>query len=281
MPRREHKVLTGENLCLASLSFILLLSSGSLLRSQYSESATDDGNQVVTLELSIEDKNGVPLRSAELGSEVSIESNVSNNMETRESIAYIVQIKDYSDRVVFLSITRSALQGNDGEAFRTVWRPEEKGEHVVQTFIWRDSEPPMPLALSVAQIDIYSADEIECSGSASCTEGIVTRIIDGDTIDVDTTTIRFALINSPEFGESGYEEAALFTAETCPIGSKVVVDEDDGQPSGSYGRQIAKVFCGNRVINEELLRTGHAVILIKHCDESEFSGEEWARTSGC
>jgi endonuclease YncB( thermonuclease family) len=112
-------------------------------------------------------------------------------------------------------------------------------------------------------------------------EGIVTRIIDGDTIDVDHKRIRFSLINSPELGEDGYEEATLFTAKICHVGSRVLVDEDDGQTSGSFGRQIAKVFCGDKVINEQLLRSGHAVILTGHCRESEFSGEDWARAFGC
>ncbi len=242
-----------ESLYHALPAFILILSAGSITLSQSSEGATEEGALVVTLELSIEDKDGRPSESAEIGGELSVVSNVKNSMETQEMIAHIVQIKDSSDRVVFLSITRSVLQGSVGESFRTAWLPEEEGEHVVQAFVWRDTEPPMPLSLSFAQVHVFSTGGIECSGSASCSEGIVTKIIDGDTIDVDYLTIRFSLINSPEFGESGYEAATLFTAEMCPVGSRVLVDEDDGQTSGSFGRQIAKVFCGNKVINEELL----------------------------
>ncbi len=278
MAGREN---TRENLYLVFPALILILSAGDTTLSQYSEGATDEGALVVTLELSIEDKDGLPSRFAEIGRELSVISNVKNNMETAESIAYIAQIKDSSNRVVFLSITRSVLQGNVGESFRTVWHPIEEGDHIVQAFVWRDTEPPIPLSLSFSQVDVYSTEGIECSGSASCSEGIVTRIIDGDTIDVDYVTIRFSLINSPEFGEGGYEAATLFTAEACPVGSRVIVDEDDGQTSGSFGRQIAKVFCGSKVINEELLKSGNAVILAKHCEESEFSSEGWARAFGC
>jgi endonuclease YncB( thermonuclease family) len=206
---------------------------------------------------------------------------VKNNRETEEPIAYIVQIKDFNDHVIFLSITRSVLQGSGGESFRTVWHPEQQGEHTVQAFVWRDTEPPLPLSLSLSKVDVYSTEGVECRGSASCLEGVVTKIIDGDTIDVDHKTIRFSLINSPELGENGYEAATSFTAQTCPVGSRVLVDEDDGQTSGSFGRQIAKVFCGNKVINEELLKSGNAVILVRHCGESEFSSEGWARTFGC
>jgi endonuclease YncB( thermonuclease family) len=271
----------GKNMRLALPTFILILAAGGSTLLQYSEGTTDEGVAVVTLELSIEDKDGFTPRPAEIGSEIFVVSNVKNNMETEEAIAYIVQIKDSGDRVVFLSNTSSVLQGNAGELFRTLWHPEEEGEHIVQAFVWTDTEPPMPLALSFSRADVYPAKEIECTGSASCSEGIVTRIIDGDTIDVDHATIRFSLVNSPEYGQVGYEEATLFTAEMCPVGSRVLVDEDDGQTSGSFGRQIARVFCGDKVINEELLKSGHAVILVKHCKESEFSSEDWARAFGC
>jgi endonuclease YncB( thermonuclease family) len=276
----EYEKLAKENLYHGLPAFILILSAGSTILFQYSEGATDKGALIVTLELSIEDKDGLPSRFAEIGSELSVVSNVKNNMETEESIANIIQIKDSNDRVVYLSITHSVLQGNAGESFRTVWRPEEEGEHVVQAFVWRDTEPPTPLSLTFTQV-VVSTEEIECTGSASCSEGIVTRIVDGDTIDVNDIRIRLSLINSPELGEGGYEAATLFTAKVCPIGSRVLVDEDDGQTSGSFGRQIAKVFCGNKVINEELLKSGHAVILTAFCRESEFSSEGWARAFGC
>jgi len=278
MAGRENQ---RKNLYLVLPTFILFLFAGSTNLFQYSEGTTDEGVLVVTLGLSIRDQDGLASGSAEIGGKLSVVSNVKNNMETEEEIAYIVQIKDPSNRVVFLSITRSVLPGNVGESFRTVWHPEEEGEHIVQAFVWRDIEPPMPLSHSFSQVDVYSTEGIECQGSASCLEGIVTRIIDGDTIDVNHQTIRFSLIDSPELGENGYEAATSFTAKTCPVGSRVLVDEDDGQTSGSFGRQIAKVFCGEKVINEELLRSGHAVILTKHCQESEFSSEGWARAFGC
>ena len=42
-------------------------------------------------------------------------------------------------------------------------------------------------------------------------------------------TIRFTLVDTPERGQDGYEEATAFTERLCPEGSEVVVDEDDGQ----------------------------------------------------
>jgi len=108
-------------------------------------------------------------------------------------------------------------------------------------------------------------------------------VIDGDTIRVNgDITLRLSLVNTPERGEEGYLEATDFTSEICPVGSKVLVDEDDGQTEGSYGRMIAKVSCPeDKVINEELLTAGHAVIITDFCDDSEFALAQWAQKYGC
>jgi hypothetical protein len=104
----------------------------------------------------------------------------------------------------------------------------------------------------------------ECQGAADCFTGIVTDIVDGDTLDVNNVRIRLSLVNTPERGDSGYSEAKLFTESMCPIGSKALVDEDDGQKEGSFDRVIGLVYCGNEklLLNEHLLNEGHAQIFV-------------------
>src|SRR5439155_5765903 len=99
----------------------------------------------------------------------------------------------------------------------------------------------------------------ECRGTAACFTDTVTYIVDGDTLDVGSTRIRLALVNSPEVGQPGYAEGKQFTAQTCPVGSSALVDEDDGQTGGSYGRMVAVVYCGGVKLNAALLRSGTAV----------------------
>ena len=84
----------------------------------------------------------------------------------------------------------------------------------------------------------------ECQVVADCLTSIVTDIVDGDTLDVNNVRIRLSLINTPEQGDSGYSEARQFTESRCPIGSKVLIDEDDVQKEGSF-RVIGLVYCEN------------------------------------
>ncbi len=76
----------------------------------------------------------------------------------------------------------------------------------------------------------------ECRGEADCFRGIVTEIIDGDTIDVNNVRIRLTMVNTPERGELGYGDATELTKSVCQVGAEALVDENDGQKEGSYDR---------------------------------------------
>jgi len=128
---------------------------------------------------------------------------------------------------------------------------------------------------------LETISSINCSGSAGCFTDYVTRIVDGDTIHTATLKIRLSLTNTPETYQEGFNEATEFTEKLCPVGSEILVDQDDLQKVDQYGRVLAKVFCGDKVLNSELLYNGHANILTQYCSTSEFSGEAWAKRYGC
>jgi len=123
-----------------------------------------------------------------------------------------------------------------------------------------------------------------CSGNANCFTGTISKVIDGDTVEVDgEITIRLALINTPELGERGYQEAKDYVSSICGVGEKALVDEDDGQKGGSYGRMIGLVYCGEDQVlsNQLLIENDYAQIFEKYCERSEFSSLNWAQNNGC
>ena len=124
-----------------------------------------------------------------------------------------------------------------------------------------------------------------CKGSADCFRGTVTEIVDGDgdTLDVNNVRIRLSMVNTPERGEPGYGEATDATESECPVGSEALVDEDDGQTAGSYGRLIGVVYCNgsSTSLNQLLLTTRKAVLYEDFCEVSEFANEDWVTRYGC
>lgn len=120
-----------------------------------------------------------------------------------------------------------------------------------------------------------------CSGSALCTTDRITKIVDGDTLYTQNYHIRLSLTNTPEKQEPGFSDAILFTSSLCPVGSTITIDQDDKQKTDVYGRMLAKITCSGKVLNEELLDSGHGVILQQYCKKSEFASESWATKFGC
>jgi len=121
----------------------------------------------------------------------------------------------------------------------------------------------------------------DCSGTARCIIGTVTKIIDGDTIHVDGQSIRFALASAPELSGYGGEESRNFIQTICPVGSDVIVDEDDSQLVDSYGRIIGVIYCNGMNLNQELLDADMGYLADRFCDSSEFASDSWAQKHGC
>lgn len=223
---------------------------------------------------------GISIDKLEGTGQLSEPSTVSLTLHADSSMSftYIVQVIDPNGYTAYLSLRDAVLGAGEGRAFDATWTPEKQGRHTLQAFVW-DGVVPLSQPLSMA-VDVSGEAEF-CSGTASCIAGTVTRIVDGDTLHVDNISVRLSLVNTPERGEPGYGEATAFTASLCPVGSAALVDEDDGQTEGSYGRLVAKVSCGDLVLNEQLLEQGHAVMYKQFCSESEFAAEPWAAKFGC
>jgi micrococcal nuclease len=130
--------------------------------------------------------------------------------------------------------------------------------------------------------DTSVLQKLECSDDiGECFETTVLRITDGDTIvSVQDERIRFSLASAPELSEPGGDEAKEFIEELCPVGSRIIIDEDDKQMNGSYGRIIALVTCNGINLNDRLLEGGHGTMDTRYCKNSEFATESWAKECG-
>lgn len=89
----------------------------------------------------------------------------------------------------------------------------------------------------------------------------VTKIVDGDTLDInrDGETVRVRLLNidTPEQGECLYQEATDRLNELVPPGTRVRLEHDQ-EHEDRYGRELAAVFAGDIFVNEQLAADGLA-----------------------
>jgi micrococcal nuclease len=105
--------------------------------------------------------------------------------------------------------------------------------------------------------------------SAGPLEGIVVRVVDGDTIHVrlgeHVEKVRYIGVNTPEVhhprkGEEPGGRAAMALNRTLVAGQRVRL-ETDVQARDRYGRLLAYVWVGEIMINAELVRRGYAQVM--------------------
>ena len=85
---------------------------------------------------------------------------------------------------------------------------------------------------------------------------IVEKVIDGDTIVVNGSSVRLLGINSPERGGQYYDEAREFLEEA--VLDKTAVLKFGKEKYDKYNRTLAYVFVGEKNVNLELVRNGFA-----------------------
>ena len=128
---------------------------------------------------------------------------------------------------------------------------------------------------------IYNESLQDCTGTAKCMTGTVTKIMDGDTIHVDDQSVRFSLITAPNLEGYGGVDSRNFIQTICPVGSDVLVDEDDGHVLKDHARMVGMVTCNDVVLNQEILDANLAHLEVRFCSSSEFADQDWAIKHGC
>ena len=152
----------------------------------------------------------------------------------------------------------------------TYAKTPDKLDPLVRDVTGNENQPDFKMQHSVSQHSSQNkTSDIELAG-------IVTKVVDGDTLDINGTRIRLALVDTPERGQPGFYEAKRFVESLC-LGKKAELDVDNGQRRGDrYGREIGIVYCDGLNANEKLMSGKYARILTEFCDISEFANENWA-----
>jgi endonuclease YncB( thermonuclease family) len=71
------------------------------------------------------------------------------------------------------------------------------------------------------QTDVFTTKELNiftnrtCEGYSGCFEWTVTKVVDGDTLDINIVRIHLALVNTPEPNQDGYLQAKQFVESNC------------------------------------------------------------------
>ena len=107
------------------------------------------------------------------------------------------------------------------------------------------------------------------AGQAATLEGVVVKVVDGDTIHVRISEgvekVRYIGVNAPELhhprrGEEPGGREARDVNRQLVAGRRVRL-ELDVQARDRYGRLLAYVWVGDTMVNSELVRRGYAQVM--------------------
>lgn len=159
-----------------------------------------------------------------------VQAFLTNNTDTEQRFLYVMQLKDSNGYTSQIAYVEKSMRPNESLTVEQPFKIEKQDTYTVEVFIWSDFAAPVPLSYTYRSSTFdFFMPLIQCKGTAACFEGRVNTVINGDTIDVNGRLIRFALVETPERGESGYAEATKFTSSVCSVGSPAFVDQDDKQ----------------------------------------------------
>jgi micrococcal nuclease len=113
---------------------------------------------------------------------------------------------------------------------------------------------------------LISASLSGCGDEADCgpTRGVVSRVIDGDTVVLASgQTIRYLMVDTPEI-TLGHDDCYGIEARDfnrALVESREVELRYDRQCKDPYGRLLAYVFVDGIEVNTRLVERGHACVL--------------------
>lgn len=104
-----------------------------------------------------------------------------------------------------------------------------------------------------------------CGADSPCgaTEGKVTRVIDGDTIELESgVKLRYLLVDTPEIsgGVECFGDNAKTYNEDLVLNKTINISYDE-QCTDMYGRTLAYVTVDGEDVNARLVRQGYACVL--------------------
>ncbi len=104
--------------------------------------------------LKLEDKAGSSITVGKVGEPVFVKSTVRNMLQIGHDLAYIVQVKDSESVTVFLEWRTVPIAPMQILTSGIAWIPETAGTYVVEVFVWKSMDSPLPLTAKVEHITL-------------------------------------------------------------------------------------------------------------------------------
>ena len=99
------------------------------------------------------DTSGQKITSFHTGQQIGVESTLTNNGQTEQKFAYMVQVKGGNGETEYFESTSASMLPNQAFTTSQVWIPKNAGQYVVEVFVWDSLSSAIPLT-DVSKISV-------------------------------------------------------------------------------------------------------------------------------
>ena len=119
----------------------------------FAHSALAMNSNVVMTAPSLVDTSGQKITSFHAGQQIGVESTLTNNGQTEQKFAYMVQVKGSNGETEYFESTSASMLSNQSFTTSQVWIPKSAGQYVVEVFVWDSLSSAIPLT-DVSKISV-------------------------------------------------------------------------------------------------------------------------------
>lgn len=131
----------------------LFLLGSVLILAGFAQSAMAMNGDVSMTQPVMVDTSGQKVSSFHAGQQIGIESTLTNNGQSEQKFAYMVQVLGSNGETQYFESTSAAMLPSQAFTTSQVWIPKSTGQYTVEVFVWSSLSSAIPLT-SVSQIPI-------------------------------------------------------------------------------------------------------------------------------
>ena len=118
---------------------------GSIIILGFAQSALAMSSDITLTAPTMVDTFGQKISNFHVGSQIGIQSILTNNGKSEQKFSYVVQVLDKNGSTDFLEAFSASMLPNQSFTASQVWIPKSTGQYTVQVFVWDSLSSAIPL----------------------------------------------------------------------------------------------------------------------------------------
>ncbi|MGI0066526.1 MAG: hypothetical protein ACREA5_05205, partial [Nitrosotalea sp.] len=118
---------------------------GSVLMFGFGHSAMAMNSNITMTHPVMVDTSGQQISSFRAGQQIGVESSLTNNGQSEQKFAYMVQVLGSNDETQYFESTSASMLPNQTFTTSQVWIPKTAGQYTVEVFVWNSLTSAVPL----------------------------------------------------------------------------------------------------------------------------------------